>query len=292
MEKHIIKINLGTAKNINLKEEIIHLNIFTLQKIIEIINEDSNYIFPIHFINLWDIFKTELQKYKISEHNNVSYIITSAEVKIVQKIVKPFKDMIQSTMDRYNSIYSYTEQITDPIEICEYLFKYKEKEQHNLLPYTYQNFLLEKAHQMEFERISVMEQWRIEDEARKEQELEELKQQEEMRRQEELKQQQEMRRQEELKQQQEMRRQEELKQQEEMRRQEELRQQEEYNDLCLKYYKNNIKNRSNKYCLFYIHPYKECNMKGTGKKCGFIHKYPSLKILKESRKCMKRCNSK
>ena len=43
---------------------------------------------------------------------------------------------------------------------------------------------------------------------------------------------------------------------------------------------------NNKYCLFHIHPYKECNMEGTGKKCGFKHEYPPLKVLKECKKCM------
>jgi hypothetical protein len=276
MEKYIIELVLGTVENINLKKEIIPLNIFTLQQIITFINEDSNYIFPDNFLDLWDVFKVELQKYRISAHNKVSFIITSAQVKKVQNIVKPFKDMIQNTIARHNSIFRYSHQVSDPTEMSEYLFKYNEKSQQKLMPYTYQNFLLEKAHQNEFERSSEMERWRLEDEARKYQEIEEL-------RQEEL-------RQEEL-------RQEELRQEE--LRQEELRQQlaiekekEDYEKLCLDFYKHNIKNRSNTYCLFHIHPYKVCNMKSTGKKCGFKHEYPPIELLKEPKKSMKRSNSK
>ena len=261
MEKHIIELVLGTVENINLKKEIIPLNIFTLQQIITFINEDSNYIFPDNFLDLWDVFKVELQKYRISAHNKVSFIITSAQVKKVQNIVKPFKDMIQNTMVRHNSIFRYSHQVSDPTEMSEYLFKYNEKSQQNLIPYTYQDFLLEKAHQNELERSSEMERWRLEDEARKYQEIEEL-------------------RQEEL-------RQEELRQQLAIEKEKE-----DYEKLCLDFYKHNIKNRSNKYCLFHIHPYKVCNMKSSGKQCGFKHEFPPIELLKAPKKSMKRSNSK
>ena len=267
MDKHIIEINLGTKYNSNLKKEIIPLNVFTLQQIIEFINEDTNYIYVEKLLNLWFIFKIELQKYKISPDNKISFIITTAQVKRVQNIVTPFKDMMQDTMDRYNSIYRFSQQITDPTEMADFLVKYKGKEQQNLLPYTYQDFLLEKAHQIELERITEMEQWRIEDEARRVHELEVLKDKE-------------------------LTEQEAIKEQETVKEQEAIKEQEDYDKLCLEFYKKNIKNKSNKYCLFHIHPYKECNMEGTGKKCGFRHEYPPLKVLKECKKCMRRSNSK
>lgn len=251
MEKHITKINLGTKYNSNLKTEIIPLNILTFQLILPFINEDSNYIFPDNFIDLWDVFKVELQKYRISAHNKVSFIITSAEVKKVQNIVSPFKDMIQNIMIRHNSNSPFSQQITNPIEMSEFLFKYNIKTKLNLLPYTYQDFLREKAHQAELDRMSEMEKWRIEDEAIKVREIEELRQQLAIEKEKEI-----------------------------------------YDNLCIQFYKNNIKNRDNMYCLFHIHPHKQCNMKDTGKKCGYKHEFPTIELLKSSKKCMKRSKSK
>ena len=256
MEKHIMEIILGTNKRNNLKTVIIPLNILTLQLIINFINEHTNYIFPDNFIDLWDVFKVELQKYRISAHNKVSYIITSAQVKKVQNIVSPFKDMIQNIMIRHNSNSPFSQQITNPIEMSEFLFKYNIKTKLNLLPYTYQDFLREKAHQAELDRMSEMEKWRIEDEARKVREIEELKKTE-------------------------------LIKQIAIEKEKEI-----YDNLCIQFYKNNIKNRDNMYCLFHIHPHKQCNMKDTGKKCGYKHEFPPIELLKSSKKCMKRSKSK
>ena len=268
MEKHITKINLGTKYNSNLKTEIIPLNILTFQLILPFINEDSNYIFPDNFIDLWDVFKVELQKYRISAHNKVSYIITSAQVKKVQNIVSPFKDMIQNIMIRHNSNSPFSQQITNPIEMSEFLFKYNIKTKLNLLPYTYQDFLREKAHQAELDRMSEMEKWRIEDEARKVREIED-----------------EARKVREI---------EELKKTELIKQIaiEKEKEKEIYDNLCIQFYKNNIKNRDNMYCLFHIHPHKQCNMKDTGKKCGYKHEFPTIELLKSSKKCMKRSKSK
>jgi len=260
MEKHIIEIILGTNKRNNLKTVIIPLNIFTLQKIINFINEHTNYIFVENLLHLWFIFKEELEKYKISAHNEVSFIITSAEVKKVQNIVSPFKDMIQNIMIRHNSNSPFSQQITNPIEISEFLFKYNIKTKLNLLPYTYQDFLREKAHQAELDRMSEMEKWRIEDEARKVREIEELKKTELIK---------------------------QIAIEKEKEKEKEI-----YDNLCIQFYKNNFKNRDNMYCLFHIHPHKQCNMKDTGKKCGYKHEFPPIELLKSSKKCMKRSKSK
>lgn len=262
MEKHIMKINLGTKYNSNLKTEIIPLNILTLQQIINFINEHTNYIFVENLLNLWFIFKEELEKYKISAHNKVSFIITSAEVKKVQNIVSPFKDMIQNTMFRHNSNFPFSQKITNPIEMSEFLFKYNIKTKLNLLPYTYQDFLREKAHQAELDRMSEMERWRIEDEARKVREIEELKKTELIK---------------------------QIAIENDKQKEEEKQ---IYDNLCIQFYKNNIKNRDNMYCLFHIHPHKQCNIKDTGKKCGFKHEFPPIELLKSSKKCMKRSKSK
>ena len=262
MEKHIMKINLGTNKCNNLKTEIIPLNILTFQLILPFINEHTNYIFVEHFLNLWFIFKEELEKYKISSHNEVSFIITSAEVKRVQNIVSPFKHMVQNIMIRHNSNFPFSQKITNPIEMCEFLFKYNIKTKLNLLPYTFQDFLREKAHQAELDRMSEMERWRIEDEARKVQEIEELKKTELIKK---------------------------IAIENEKQKEKEK---EIYDNLCIQFYKNNIKNRDNMYCLFHIHPHKHCNIKDTGKKCGYKHEFPPIELLKSSKKCMKRSKSK
>jgi len=245
MDKHIIEINLGTEFNSKLKTEVIPLDYFTLQNIIDFIDEDTNYIVTEHLIKLWTIFKIPLYKFKITIYKKKTIFITSAQVKKVQNIVNPFKTTIQTTMDIYNSNIHISQHISSKIEMCEFLVIYKGKEEHNLLPFSYQDFLKEKSDQLELDRKTEMEQWRIEDEYRKEEE-ESLKL---------------------------------LKTKELERQQSKEKEIKEYNKLRLLFYKQNIDNKHNKHCLFYVHPIKQCNMEDKGKVCGFLHEMPSIDLL-------------